>query len=133
MIVATMQRYVLMGGVAVVAALLVMCGLMYVQNGALKNDLATEKLEVTRLTGERDSSVATANKNAESFHLAMDELSKTQSILDSVRETDAARQDKIITITKEVSRAKKSNCPAGDGLAAAHRGLLELTKGKAGN
>lgn len=133
MIIGAVQKYLLLGGGAVVAVLLVACGILYLQNGSLENDLAAEKLEVTRLNGELNEAVRVATANAEAAEAIRLERDQTQALLDAVRATDLARQEEINTITKEVSRAKRAECPAGDGLAAAHNGLRRLTTRKTGN
>jgi hypothetical protein len=133
MIIGAIQKYIMIGGGVVVAVLLVVIGLLYLQNGSLENDLAAEKLEVTRLNGELNTAVDLANKNAAAAEAIKAERDQTQALLDTVRAKDAARQDEINTITKEVARAKPAECPAGDGLAAAHNGLRKLTAPKFNN
>lgn len=106
---------------------------LWTWNGVLRDQREALEKKVAATAAERDKAIDAARVNAEQVLLIELERQRTVKIIEDVRAGDKRRQDILNEVIKEVNNAPVSDCPAGDRLDAANRGLLRLSGEKAGH
>lgn len=126
----TVWKYRNLVGFGAVALLI---GGLWIWKGVVENQRDALAVKYDKAMTDLNSATEIARRNAEQVLRLEDERKRTLAIMDEARAADSKRQEILNEIIKEVNNAPLTDCPAGDRLDAANRGLLKLSTEGAGH